>query len=289
MNLALANRPRLIQPGLPRFEPGVERYRIAGGGAVVLALFAGDRLEITDLEGRQRAELVVFAPAGHEDAAALGLRAEGAALDINRLLAGRDAAAQAVAASLRARGLPRGIAKAVDLFQHDSLPGETIGAVAARDVIAIIHASGAVMGVEGELPPTDIVAVVRRANPLIQETPPLPEPLAEPKFERHIERATGQAFEVKEGEYIQIIDVAGRQCSDFLAFNQRALDKGNVLGLDSTTTRTMLGLAYPKPGLFSKFFDRDRNALVEVVQDTVGRHDTFNLACTARYYEDMGY
>ena len=29
--------------------------------------------------------------------------------------------------------------------------------------------------------------------------------------------------------------------------------------------------------------------LVEIVQDTCGRHDTFGLACTARYYEDMGY
>jgi aminomethyltransferase len=29
--------------------------------------------------------------------------------------------------------------------------------------------------------------------------------------------------------------------------------------------------------------------LVEVVRDTVGRHDTFALACTPKYYEDMGY
>ena len=29
--------------------------------------------------------------------------------------------------------------------------------------------------------------------------------------------------------------------------------------------------------------------LVEVIRDTVGRHDTFNLACTAKYYADMGY
>jgi aminomethyltransferase len=29
--------------------------------------------------------------------------------------------------------------------------------------------------------------------------------------------------------------------------------------------------------------------LVEVVRDTVGRHDTFNLACTAKFYEDAGY
>ena len=26
-----------------------------------------------------------------------------------------------------------------------------------------------------------------------------------------------------------------------------------------------------------------------MVQDTVGRHDSFALACTARYYEDLGY
>ena len=30
-------------------------------------------------------------------------------------------------------------------------------------------------------------------------------------------------------------------------------------------------------------------AMVEVVRDTVGRHDTFNLACTSKYYEDLGY
>ena len=29
--------------------------------------------------------------------------------------------------------------------------------------------------------------------------------------------------------------------------------------------------------------------LVEVVRDTVGRHDTFALACQAKYYEDIGY
>ncbi|MCU1652114.1 MAG: gcvT 2, partial [Pseudonocardia sp.] len=29
--------------------------------------------------------------------------------------------------------------------------------------------------------------------------------------------------------------------------------------------------------------------LVDIVRDTVGRHDTFGLACNAKYYEDMGY
>ena len=33
----------------------------------------------------------------------------------------------------------------------------------------------------------------------------------------------------------------------------------------------------------------DHEAFVEIIQDTCGRHDTFGLACTARYYEDLGY
>ena len=29
--------------------------------------------------------------------------------------------------------------------------------------------------------------------------------------------------------------------------------------------------------------------MIEIVQDTCGRHDTFGLACTARYYDELGY
>jgi aminomethyltransferase len=29
--------------------------------------------------------------------------------------------------------------------------------------------------------------------------------------------------------------------------------------------------------------------LIEVVQDTVGRHDAFAMACAAKYYDDLGY
>ena len=73
------------------------------------------------------------------------------------------------------------------------------------------------------------------------------------------------------------------------AFAVAALDRGVERCLDATTTRSLMGAAYPGPGLFSKFFDPDMQPLVEVIRDTVGRHDTFNLACTAKYYDDMGY
>ena len=50
-----------------------------------------------------------------------------------------------------------------------------------------------------------------------------------------------------------------------------------------------MGQAYPTPGLHGKFYDLDMEPLVEVIRDTVGRHDTFALACQAKYYEDLGY
>jgi aminomethyltransferase len=289
MALALANRPRLIEPGLPKFEPGTERYRVIGGGALVLGLGAGDRLILIDQEGGQRAELATFSPDGREDAAALDLAAVGPAVGINRLLAGSDDAARAVASALRTRGLPGQIAKAADIFQHDSRAGESTSLTAARACIVVIHAVGGPMAVADEIPPTDLVVVVKRRDPLAQATPPLPEPLADMKFELHIDKATGQAYEVKAGDYIQILDVAGRQCSDFLAFDARQLQAGRERSFDMTATRSLTGYIYPGPGLYSKFFDQDFQPLLELVRDTVGRHDSFGLACNAKFYEDQGY
>jgi len=94
---------------------------------------------------------------------------------------------------------------------------------------------------------------------------------------------------VKKGEYIQVLDVQGRECSDFQAFSLRALDRGLERDIDPTTTRSLMGSLYPTPGIFSKYWTSDQEALIEIVQDTCGRHDTFGLACTARYYEDLGY
>ena len=43
------------------------------------------------------------------------------------------------------------------------------------------------------------------------------------------------------------------------------------------------------PGLSSKFFDRNQDPLIEVMQDSIGRHDTFGTACSLKTYEDQGY
>ncbi|MEM8649755.1 MAG: DUF1989 domain-containing protein, partial [Pseudomonadota bacterium] len=62
-----------------------------------------------------------------------------------------------------------------------------------------------------------------------------------------------------------------------------------VRTLPASITRSLLGLANPIPGLPSKAFDLEMEPLVEVIQDTCGRHDVFMTACNSRYYADMGY
>ena len=79
--------------------------------------------------------------------------------------------------------------------------------------------------------------------------------------------ATAEAFSVKAGQYIQIIDVDGRQCADFLAFDAVALQAGDEYGLDATTTHTLMGSTAPKPGLLSKYFDARMVPLVEIVSE----------------------
>ncbi|MEX0310344.1 MAG: DUF1989 domain-containing protein [Tateyamaria sp.] len=117
----------------------------------------------------------------------------------------------------------------------------------------------------------------------------LPPPLGAIRDEFTVKRGTAQAYEIAAGETVQIIDVDGQQCSDFMAFGARALDLGQEGMIDSTATRSMVRRAYPGPGLFDKFYDRDMRPMLQLVQDTCGQHDTFGLACTARGYEERGF
>jgi aminomethyltransferase len=286
----VAERPRLLVPGLPAFEPGVERYRVRGGGATVVKLFEGDELTVVDVEGRQRCELTFLLPAGGDGAPAMGVRADGPATGLASLAHDDGEEAAAVMAALAARGLDPESAGAVVLFSAWSPAGESITMRADHDVVCVAAAPGGPMGPDEQNPPSELRLVIHRARPPAESGGiELPPPLAAPLLDFTIDRATASAYEVKAGEYIQVIDVRGRQCSDFLGFDRRRLEGGVERGLDATTTRTLMGAAYPGPGLYSKFFDQDMQPLVEVVRDTVGRHDTFTLACTAKYYEDMGY
>ena len=156
-------------------------------------------------------------------------------------------------------------------------------------VEVLVAAPGVDSSVHEQNAATPLTLQVHRQSSHTLSAVPLPDPLGEVVDEFTIAPGTARSYAVAKGQYIQIIDVAGRQCSDFVAFNRRALERGIEQELDPTVTRTLGGRAYPGPGLHSRFFDRDMQPMLELVQDTVGRHDTFGLACAARYYESMGY
>ncbi len=130
-----------------------------------------------------------------------------------------------------------------------------------------------------------ISAILQPAN---GRTAP-PDPLGEVREEFTILRGSARAYEIKKGEFVQIIDLEGQQCSDFQAIRMRGLDRDEELAIDSTATRSMVRRAYPGPGLFDKFYDASLAPLLQVVQDSCGRHDTFGMACTARGYEERGF
>ncbi|MEO1344923.1 MAG: DUF1989 domain-containing protein [Pseudomonadota bacterium] len=131
--------------------------------------------------------------------------------------------------------------------------------------------------------------LVVSCTPAAQNSPVLPPPLGDVRDEFTVSRGTARAYEVKPGEVVQIIDIDGQQCSDFMALRADALEQGLERAIDSTATRSMVRGAYPGPGLFDKFFDQDLRPMMKVVQDTCGRHDTFGMACTARGYEERGF
>src|SRR6185437_10099697 len=229
----------LLPGGLLAPDPGRETYRVAPDGATEVRLAGDDRIRIIDRHGGQ----VAMLSGGLE---AVGLKED--------------------------RG-----AGSVMVFGPHSSPGEQIELVADRDAVLTVAAPGGRL-VDGDAPATELLVEIRRATPRPRAEAELPAPLAEPRLDFRIDAATAQSYEVRAGEYIQILDVRGRQCSDFLAFHRHKLDDGLERGLDSTVTRTLMGNAYPTPGLYGKFYDLDMDPLVEVVRDTVGRHDTFALA-----------
>jgi aminomethyltransferase len=249
----------LLTPGLKPPDPAFESWWVRPGGATRVRVRPDDRLTVIDADGGQVAELLVFG----DDPEALGVRP--------------DAPATADPG-----------ARAIRLFAPDGPPGARQEFTARADAAVLVAAPGGRV-VDGDWPASALTVEVQRAEPRRREEVELPPPLAEPKFELRVDKASALSYEVAEGDYIQIIDVAGRQCSDFLAFHAHKLQAGMERGLDPQVTRTLVGTAYPTVGLHSKYFDADMDPLCQVVQDTVGRHDSFALACTARYYEDLGY
>lgn len=280
---------RIIQPQAFSLPPGTERYEVPGAGAVLIPVATGDSITVINTEGGQRCEIIAADPKGQVDAGLIGASGQGAATGLQALVTGDEDSLRGLRMGIEARGIDLACPGAVHLFEATT-PAKTEETFRAqRDGVVIIAAPGGIMDLEAQDTATPLTVMIKRAVLKSAARFELPDPLADPLAEVRVHSQTAEAYFVKAGDYIQIIDVDGRQCTDFECFSARKLDRGIEHALDVTTTRTLMGHAYPMPGLHAKYYDQEMLPLVEVVQDTCGRHDAFALACSAKYYDDIGY
>ena len=281
--------PKLREPGLGSHWLGRERYVVRGGGVTVVPLLAGDDIEIVDPEGLQNGLVVAFDSQGRDCTTKLGVVPTVKGVELAEMLSGETPGADLIRRKLKRFNIKLEEFTAADLLTGQTSPGTSLSLTSETECIAIVGAPGKKMQVDEQCPATNLIIWVSRVQPCANGMHEVPDPLADPVQDFRIKAGTATSYEVRAGQYVQVLDIDGRQCSDFQCFSMTGLDRGVERCLDATSTRTLVGSAYPGPGLYSKFFDVDLEAQVEVIQDTCSRHDSFGLACTGKYYDDLGY
>ena len=282
-------RSNPIIKGSYSFPNNIERYIVKAQGLIGLDISGGDKIKIINTEGGQICEVVVFDDEGINNQAIISQKINGDAKFIKYLLT-NSSDKNLLLKKLKKKKINIKQTKSSIFFNHDSPFKETFDFIAQDNAFIIFAAPGDDMQVDKQNAPTDIEIIIDRKNKIQNKLESfLPEPLASPKNEFLIKDSSAITYEIKKGDFIQIIDLYGRQCSDFMAFDSNALQKGKESAIDTTVSRAINVGSYPMPGLHSKYYDKNMDTLIEVVQDTIGRHDTFGTACTRKMYEDAGY
>jgi len=87
-------------------------------------------------------------------------------------------------------------------------------------------------------------------------------------------------FEIREGQYLQINDVEGKQVSEMIAFNKDDMREM----LSTSHTRGINNSLMLVKGM--NIYSNRRNAMFALIEDTVGRHDLLLPSCDRRRYLD---
>lgn len=262
----------------PGFPPKSEtlRHRLAPREAQRMDMKEGDLLSAIPLSVDQAIEVLVFGTKGQQEPGLLGLQA-------GQAISASDFDSTELLAWIASNGGDPDQPLCPVRIHLDELVALRATAACWVWAIHVQNRDSLVMSSSQGVIEVSLKRALTGKQSLL---PPL---LGDTRDEFTVERGTALAYELNPGEFLQIIDIEGQQCSDFMALRRDALDAGHEMGIDGTATRSMVRGSYPGPGLHNKFYDRELRPLMRVVQDTCGRHDTFGMACTARGYEDRGY
>ena len=101
-------------------------------------------------------------------------------------------------------------AKSSIIFDEDCPTSEKIILKSKDKCTVMLAAPGEAMNVHNQNPPTDLTVFLNKSkfDNNNGEQFVLPEPLGEVTYEKLIKRRTVETYEVKAGEYIQIIDTS---------------------------------------------------------------------------------
>ena len=93
-------------------------------------------------------------------------------------------------------------------------------------------------------------------------------------YEKVVAAKTSWSGLVKEGQRLKITDLEGQQAVDFLCYDNKKRSNRYC----ATNTLKVQGNVYV--GLCSILYADDGSSLLEVVEDTIGRHDTVYGCCS---------
>ena len=137
---------------------------------------------------------------------------------LQEILARDEESARRTLSALRRRNVDPAYAQALVLFGEKSSPGSSADLTMALDGLLVVAAPAPPMDAETQNTATALELRVTRSKIERTYEDLLPEPMADPVQDLRIRAARASAYFVRAGEFIQVIDVSGRQCTDFQAF-----------------------------------------------------------------------
>ncbi len=100
--------------------------------------------------------------------------------------------------------------------------------------------------------------------------------------QRQVRPGEAEALELKTGELLQIVDVEGKQVADFVVFSLADRDEWGSTSVSRAANGNIMMT------LGRQLWSNRRRPLIELVEDTVGRHDMLYACCDPVRYDALG-